>query len=240
MARKTSPRAPAPRSGPPRSPQSAAPLSEARILRCAIALADESGIEALSMRKIASQLGVEAMSLYNHVANKDTILDGIVDVVIGEIYVPDPARGWRSETRKRAISAREVLVRHPWAPVLIESRSALSAVRLRYAEAMLGTLRRGGFDIGGAYNALLLIDSYVYGFTLQEISWPHAPSELPEVVAALTPQIDAEALPHMAEMMTFVMRPRDPHERLAPAYQAEFEQGLDLVLDGLERSKRKR
>src|SRR5207249_1649867 len=120
-----------------------------RILRAAVALADRSGIEALTMRSLGQELGVEAMSLYNHVANKDHVLDGIVDVVVGEIEVPGPGAGWRTAMRQRAISAHEVLVRHPWAAMLVTSRLVLGPEMMRYVDATLGRLREGGFTVEG-------------------------------------------------------------------------------------------
>ena len=148
------------------------PLTRERVLRAAIALCDEGGIESLSMRKLGQQLGVEAMSLYNHVANKDDILDGIVDVVVNEIDVPPIGDDWKAALRQRANSARAVLSRHPWATGLIESRTNPGPATLRYYDSVIGSLREAGFSIEMAAHAFSALDSYIYGFALQEVSLP--------------------------------------------------------------------
>ena len=145
------------------------PLTRDRILRAAVRLADRRGIEALSMRALGRQLGREAMSLYNHVAGKDDLLDGIVEMVIGEIPLPGQDTDWREAMRSRASRAREVFSRHPWAPRLIDSRLSGGPQRLRYFEAVLGTLRRAGFGVELAARAFSLIDSYLYGFGRQSL-----------------------------------------------------------------------
>ena len=131
--------------GPDKAPQ--VPLSRERVLRAAIHLADEGGIEALSMRKLAQELGVKAMSLYNHVANKNDLLDGIVDVVIGEIEAPDLSTDWKTAMRRRATSTHEMLLRHPWATMVIMSRVNVGPANLRYVDATLGCLREAGLFI---------------------------------------------------------------------------------------------
>ena len=220
----------------PRKPargRARAPLSQEKILRCAIRMADEAGIEALSMRALAAKLGVEAMSLYNHIPSKDELLNGIVDLVVAEIDVPTGGPDWRASMRRRAISAHEVLLRHPWAAAVIESRASQSPIRLRYADSVLGVLRGAGLSIERAYEAFLTLDSYVYGFTLQEVSWPHPAEEVETVIERLRPQIPAADYPHVTEVMGFVsQRPRASSPR---AYEAEFLFGLDLILDGLEK-----
>jgi AcrR family transcriptional regulator len=215
-----------------RGARSRAPLSRERILRAAIALADESGIESLSMRKLGQALGVEAMSLYRHVAHRDELLDGMVDVVFSEIYLPSKGADWKTAMRQRAISAREVLSRHPWASSLFESRKSLSPERLRYADAIIGSLREGGFPIATAYRAFLVLDSYIYGFTLHEVSSAVDAEEVPEATARLRPQVPADAYPNVIEIMDYVTGAKG--ER-APGLSSEFEFGLDLILDGLER-----
>jgi AcrR family transcriptional regulator len=207
-------------------------LNAEKILRCAVRLADEKGIEALSMRTLATKLGVEAMSLYNHVANKEEILDGIVDVVVSEIDVPVGGSDWRTGMRRRAVSAHEVLLRHPWASGLIESRASTSPIRFRYANSVLGILRQAGFSVELAYQAFLTLDSYIYGFVLQEVSWPYGPEELPAVVDRLRPQIAAGEYPHVSEVMTFTLQ---KHTQSRRGYGAEFAFGLELILDGLEK-----
>jgi AcrR family transcriptional regulator len=216
-----------------------APLSRERVLRAAITLADKGGIESLTMRKLGQALGVEAMSLYRHVANRDEILDGIVEAVIGEIEVPAKGADWKLAMRRRAISAHEVILRHPWASTLIESRVLLSPAMLRYSDAIIGSLRDGGFPILFTYRALFILDSYVYGFALQEVSWPVPAAEVAESTARLRAQVPADLYPNVAEMMGFVADPGT--QKIGPAggaeanYSSEFEFGLDLILDGLDR-----
>jgi AcrR family transcriptional regulator len=218
-----------PARGRPRSPV----LGDQKILLCALRLADERGIDALSMRTIAGKLGVEAMSLYNHVSGKDHILDGIVDLVIAEIRAPAVGGDWKMSMRQWALSSHEVLLRHPWAAVLIESRPNLSPVRLKYGDSVLGALRGAGFNVDTAYQAFLTIDSYIYGFTLQEVSWPYPANEVPARIEDVRGQIPAGEFPHITEVMEAVLRRR----ALSPAaaYESEFVFGLDLILTGLDR-----
>jgi AcrR family transcriptional regulator len=208
-------------------------LSAQRVLRAAVRLADEGGIDALSMRRLGQALGVEAMSLYNHVANKEEILNRIGDLVVSEIEIPAEGLHWKAAMRGRAISAHEVFLRHPWVTTLIESQINMSPERLSYFDATIGSLRRGGFSIGMAYNAFLALDSYIYGFTHHEVSWQHGPDEREELVADLEPQMSADEYPHVAEIMQFVLELSQANTR--PGYESEFEFGLDLILDGLER-----
>ena len=209
------------------------PLTRDRVLRVAISLADEKGIEALSMRKLGQGLGVEAMSLYNHVANKDDLLDGIVEIVAGEFAIPRDDADWRAALREAAQSAHETLLRHPWAPALIESRVTPSPVRVRYADATIGTFRRAGFSIDLAYRAQLIIDSYVYGFTLHEASWPFTAEEQRDVAATLRPYVDPDEYPYLAEMMGFITTARTSKAAGKDAVANEFDFGLDLILDSL-------
>ncbi len=202
------------------------PLSRERVLRAAIALADRSGIESLTMRQLGQELGVEAMSLYNHVANKDDILDGIVDLVLGDIDVPATGTDWKTAMRHRAISAHEVLLAHPWAAVLIMSRFNIGPGMTRYLDATLGRLREGGFSIEGALDAWNTLDSHLYGFTLQELNLPFEVVEAPQVSADVLPQLPADEFPHVVEVITHVMQ---------SGRTENFEFGLDLILDGLER-----
>ncbi len=208
-------------------------LSADRVLAEAVSLADESGIESLSMRKLGQALGVEAMSLYNHVANKEEILDGIVDRVVGEIEIPSGETDWKTAMRQRAVSARKVFLRHPWVTTLIESRIKMSPVRVRYFDATIGALRAGGFSIELAYHAFLTLDSYIYGFNLHEVSWQFEPEERQDVAADLGSQVSAEEYPFIAEIMEFVLSPDNARDKAG--YVAEFEFGLNLVLDGLEK-----
>jgi AcrR family transcriptional regulator len=213
-----------------RSAEPRAPLSRERVLRTALTLADRGGIASLSMRRLGQELGVEAMSLYNHVANKDDILDGIVDLVFGEIGLPSPGADWKSAMRQRAISAREVLARHPWAIGLMESRSRPGPATLGHHDAVIGCLREAGFSIAMAAHAYSLLDSYIYGFALQQASLPfRTPEEVAGVAEVFLRQFPAEAYPHLAELTI--------HHVLRPGYDYadEFGFGLDLILDGLKR-----
>ena len=206
------------------------PLTRQRVLRAAVALADRGGVGALSMRKLAQELGVEAMSLYHHVANKDDVLDGIVDVVFGEIELPTGEAGWEAAMRRRAISAREALRRHPWATGLMESRSTPGPATLRHHDAVLGILRNAGFPLELAAHAYSLLDSYIYGFALQETSLPfNTPEETAEVAQAMMAEFPADAYPHLTEIaVEHVLQP-------GYSYASEYLFGLDLILDGLER-----
>ena len=214
------------------APEPRVPLTRDRVLRAAVELADTIGIDALSMRKLGEAVGVEAMSLYHHVANKDDLLDGMIDVVFGEIALPDDADGWRVAMRRRAISVRGALSRHRWAIGLMESRRTPGAVNLRHHDAVLGCLRRGGLSVQLAGHAYSVLDSYVYGFALQERALPFdTPEQTAELAQAMLAQFPVDDFPHLAEFMT---------EQILPsAYDygsREFEFGLDLVLDGLERA----
>lgn len=180
------------------------------------------------MRKLGQRLGVEAMSLYKHVANKDDLLDGIVDLVASEIDVPHPGSPWKGEMRKRAQSAHAVLLRHPWATMLIVSRANPGPAMLRYVDATIGCLVQAGFSYAMADRAWNAVDSYVYGFTLQKLNFPFEPDEYAEVAKAYLPQIPVEQFPHLVGMSQSIIDGR--HDGLN-----SLEFGLDLLLDGLER-----
>ncbi len=203
-----------------------ATLTRERVLRAAIALADEAGIDSLTMRGLGQALGVEAMSLYNHVSSKDDLLDGMVDVVVGDIVVPLSGTHWRSAMRARCISAHETLLAHPWAALQITSRVAIGPGMTRYLDATLGRLREGGFTIDGALDAWNALDSHLYGFTLQELNLPFAVEESSTVSASVLPQIPADEYPYVVEVLGHVM---------SQGRREDFEFGLDLILDGLER-----
>lgn len=206
------------------------PLKRERVLQAAVAFADEHGIEALSMRKLGQALGVEAMSLYNHVTNKDDILDGIVDLIVAEIELPVMGGQWRREMRRRAVSAREVLTRHPWAALLMETRPNPGPAAMRYYDAVIGCLRTSGFSVAMAAHAFSVLDSYIYGFVLQETGMPfETEEELSGVAEAILQQLPVDEYPHFFELIT--------EHALQPGYSyaAEFEFGLDLILDGLGR-----
>jgi AcrR family transcriptional regulator len=204
------------------------PLSRERVLRAAIAIAGGAGIESLTMRSLARELGVTPMSLYHHVTNKEEILDGIIDVVFSEIDLPPADADWRSALRHRASSARSVLARHPWATPLMESRTTPGPATLRQHDAVIGTLRRAGFSIQLTAHAYSVLDSYVYGFALQEASLPIG-TLVPDVAEAILTQFPSEKYPYLAELATgHVLQP-------GYDYGDEFEFGLDLILDGLDR-----
>jgi AcrR family transcriptional regulator len=221
MATRTDP------SGAPR-----APLSRQRVLGAAVALADRGGVASLSMRRLAQELGVEAMSLYHHVANKEEILDGIVDMVFSEIELPSGEIGWKEAMRRRAVSTRDALRRHPWATLLMESRTRPGAANLRHHDAVLGVLRGAGFSVELAAHAYSLLDSYIYGFASQEAALPFQTGEEAETVAAtIMERFAPSELPHLTEIaVEHVLRP-------GYVYGDEFAYGLDLILDGLERAR---
>jgi AcrR family transcriptional regulator len=208
------------------------PLTRNRILRTAIALADEAGIESLSMRRLGQALGVEAMSLYHHVANKEDLLDGMVDVVFGEVELPSREGDWRTAMRRRADSFRAVLARHRWAIGLVDSRTSPGPATLRHHDAVLGCLRGAGFSVELAAHAFAALDSYLYGFALQERNLPfEAGEQTAELAEAILAQLPAEEYPHLVELTV--------DHVLQPGYDFgnEFAFGLDLVLDGLERAR---
>ncbi|MFF9810809.1 TetR/AcrR family transcriptional regulator [Streptomyces coeruleorubidus] len=204
------------------------PLSRERVIRTAMAVADDKGAAALTMRAIAEPLGVEAMSLYHHVAGREDILDGMVDAVFGEIDLPPRDTDWKSALRHRADSARAVLLRHPWAVGLMDSRSQPGPATLRHHDAVIGTLRAGGFSVPMAAHAVSLIDSYLYGFVLQELSLPfRGAAELDEVAGAILRDMPADTYPHLTELATeHVLKP-------GYDYAGEFAFGLSLILDAL-------
>ena len=203
------------------------PLTRDRVLARATKIADKGGIGALSMRKLAQELKVEAMSLYNHVQNKEDILAAIVDTVIGEIEVPIIGDDWRSAMRRRASSAHEVLLRHPWAAMQLMSRINIGPSALRYVDATLGTLREGGFSFVLADHAWNTLDSYIYGFTLQRLNFPFEPDENAAVAEEYQPQLPADLYPHLTGLSAEVME-----GRYDGVHELSF--GLELILDGLE------
>jgi AcrR family transcriptional regulator len=205
-------------------------LSRERVLRAAIDLADAEGIESLTMRRLARVLGVEAMSLYHHVANKDEILNGIVDLVVGEFELPAEGDDWRAAMRRAAISAHEVLLAHPWAASLVLSGAGISTARLRHMNAILGCLRHAGFSANQTDHAYHALDSHIMGFTLWVVGMNFGTSEnLAALAAGFLQQMDLADLPHLAEHVEQHLKPRDPES------EGEFVFGLNLILDGLER-----
>jgi AcrR family transcriptional regulator len=215
------------------------PLSDERVFMAALEIADSDGLDGLSMRAVGQRLGVEAMSLYKHVANKQAMLDGLVELVFAQMALPPARLGWKSGLRARTIAARTVLLEHRWAAALIEGSLTPGAERLRHHDALIGLLRAGGFSVELAYHAYLTIDSYLYGFVLQEIWWPFEPEQRPELIDALRPAVQLAQYPHLAELMAHVSRRARKRATRVSAYAREFEFGLDLILDGLEREKRR-
>jgi len=207
-------------------------LNREVVLRAAMALADEGGLPAMTMHAIGQRLGVEAMSLYRHVRNKDDILDGLADLVYGEIDLPDADADWRTAMRRRAESTRGVLARHPWAVDLMESRASPGPANLRHHDAMLGALRRAGFSSTMATHAYNLLDSYIYGFALQARSIPVAtPEALAEVGEILIGQLPGDEYPNLKAVGIELMASGFD-------YGTEFAFGLDLILDALDRLPR--
>jgi len=205
------------------------PLSRERALSAAVTLADAEGIGSLTMRRLAKELRVEAMSLYHHLANKDEILDGMVDVVFGEIELPSVEVGWKSAMRDRSHSVRAALTRHPWAIGIMESRTSPGPATLRHHDAVLGCLRSGGFSVEMAGHAFSLIDSYIFGFVLQEVNLPFEEGDdMTEAVESIMPELPHSDFPHLTEFA--IERVMQPGYR----YGDEFHFGLDLILDGLD------
>ncbi len=204
-------------------------LTRDRVLRAALVLADERGIDALSMRELGRHLGVDAMSLYNHVDNKDDLLNGIVDLVVGEIDLPTGEDHWSDAMRTRARSAQRVFARHPWASQLVDSRTSSGPERLRYFEWVIGTLRRAGFSVDVAVHAFSAIDSYVYGFARQQFNLSSGEPGSPETAEAMLSEIPTDQFPQLTEVITRYIQlgGYDP--------DTDFEFGLDLILDSLER-----
>jgi AcrR family transcriptional regulator len=206
-------------------------LNRDKVVQAAIDLADTDGIESLSMRKLGVALGIEAMSLYSHEANKGEVLDGMIDAVFGEIDAPSSRVKWKSALRRRAISIRQVMARHPWAIGLMESRTAPGPATLRHHDTVIGMLRAAGFSIELAAHALSALDSYIYGFALQERNVPSVTGETARLAQLLLTQLSSDEYPHLAELtVKHVLQPGYDHGN-------EFEFGLDLILDGLERTR---
>lgn len=204
------------------------PLSRERVLHAAVAVADAGGIAALTIRTLAARLNVKPMAVYHHVANKSEILDGIVDLVFSEIELPPADADWQAQMRVRASSARQVLRRHPWAIGLLESRTTPGPATLRHHDATIGMLRRAGFSVEMTGHAYALLDSYVYGFALQESTLPFdSPESTAEVAGSIMEGFSADDYPHLVEMATdYILKP-------GYAFANEFEFGLGVILDAL-------
>ena len=207
-------------------------LSRDRVLRAAVALADTAGIESLSMRKLAQELGVVPMALYKHVANKDELLDGMVDVVVGEIDPPLADADWKTTIRERVLSARRALLRHPWASQVIESRTDPTPTVIGYMDAMIGIFRAGGFSIDVTHHAMHAMGSRLLGFS-QEL-FDDTSGDGAEI-EELQRQWMAERYPHITEMVAAISHDDESVVGSGCDDQFEFEFALDLTLDGLER-----
>ncbi|MGW5106661.1 TetR/AcrR family transcriptional regulator [Nocardia sp. NPDC004123] len=211
-------------------PRGSQPLSRERVLDAAIRVADRGGAESISMRRVAQELGVEAMSLYHHVPNKEAILDGVVDAVFAAIDLPDTGRAdWRDAIRVRAHSARQVLSQHRWALGLMDSRRNPGPATLHHHDAVLGVLKAAGFTLADASHAVSVIDSYIGGYVLQEANLPAAtPADVEDVASDILERLPADRYPHLRELITdHALRPGYDHT-------GEFTYGLDLILDALE------
>ena len=221
--------------GKPSQPQRKAavrrtPLSREKVLRAALRMVDRHGINALSMRKLAQTLKVEAMSLYNHVTNKEEILDGLVELVVADIEAPSIGGAWKVAMRQRAISAHAVLMQHPWATMLFVSRMNIGPNMLRYVDATIGCLRDAGFSYAMTDHAWNALDAYTYGFTLQKLNFPLEPSEYASAAQQFLPLIPVEQFPYLNGLSQEVIAGR--HDGIQ-----QLERGLDLILDGLERMR---
>jgi AcrR family transcriptional regulator len=206
------------------------PLSRERVLQAAIALADDGGVEALSMRKLAEELGVKAMSLYNHVANKEDLLDGILDAALAEIAAPRPDADWRTQIREIAVSAHETMLKHSWAADLAV-RAKLGPGRLQYGDSLLGCFRNAGFSKELTYHAYHIVESYIQGYTALVLNYRAVdPTQFDDVLARFMRGDFAENYPHFTEHALQHIEP-EPGQDGVNAYEL----GLDLILDGLER-----
>ncbi len=216
---------------PPPPPQisTRTPLTKDRVLTGAMELADQIGIESFTIRKLAAALDVKPMTIYHHVSGKEAILDGMVGIVFAEIDPPPTDADWKTAMRQRCMSARTVLARHPWAAPLMESRTSPDPEILQHHDAVVGCLRRGGFSVAMTAHAYALIDSYIYGFALQEANLPFdSEAEIGDASEAIIDTFSMEAYPYLTELTA--------EHILQPGYRFgdEFAFGLDLILDGLE------
>jgi AcrR family transcriptional regulator len=203
------------------------PLTRERVLGAALKLADQGGIESLSMRKLGQELGVEAMAVYYHFANKDEVLNGIVDLVFSEIALPARGADWKTAMRQRALSVRDALSRHRWAIGLMESRANPGPANLRHHDAVIGSLRAAGFTMETVAHAYSLLDSYIYGFALTKRNLPfNASTEVGEMAQSMLSPFPLGEYPNLGQMLTeHIMKP-------GYDYSDEFECGLDVILDG--------
>ena len=205
------------------------PLSRERILEGALKIADEGGIESLSMRKLGQALGFEAMSLYNHVANKNDVLDGILDLVLAETEDPSPDDDWVIAIKRSAISAHQALRRHTWAAPLLMSPNHTRPARLRSMDALLGRLRAAGFSADATYHAYHVLDAYIFGYAVWHTSHTYSDEEAERLIAKFADTIKSDQYPNLNEHAQQHMT-SGPHQETSA-----FEYGLDLILDGLKR-----
>jgi len=209
-------------------PEARRPLNRDRILAAAVEIADERGVGAVTMREVASRLGVKAMSLYNHVKNKDDILDGMVDLVIEQIELPADIDDWREAMRVRAVAAHDVFDRHRWTPLLLDSRESSGPSRLHYFDWVLGKLVEAGFSLAGAARVFSLLDSYIYGFGIQQFNLSAEGDASPEERAqAILASIPAVEYPYLHRMASQAMQ-------VGYDAEADFDFGLEVILDGLQ------
>ena len=206
-------------------------LTRDRVLRAAIQIADKSGIEWLTMRNLAQKLGVEAMTLYYYVAKKDDIVDGILDIVVSEIEPPSDGGDWMAALRQSAISAHKVLLRHPWACGLMMSPARIRPARLRYMESLLGRLRQAGFSAEMTHHAYHALDSHIIGFTMWKVGYSTGIRALPDSGAQLREELALDEYPYLVEHMEQHVKASDRKDNAG----GEFEFGLGLILDGLEK-----
>lgn len=208
------------------------PLNTTRVLEAAVALADRTGIDGFGMRRLAQELGVVPMALYKHVANKDELLNGMIDIVFSEIDAPSGDADWKAALRRRAVSAREALKRHSWAIGLMET-AAPGPANLRNHNAVMGCLREAGFSFQTAIHAYSVQDAYIYGFALQEQTLGfETPESAGEAAQRRAETIDAaDQYPYLVEIVTQLAETGFDNT-------TEFEWGLDLILDGLDRLRR--
>ena len=205
------------------------PLTRDRILQAALELADEGGIESLTMRNLGQTLGFEAMSLYNHVANKDDVIDGILDLVLAEGELPSSSGDWDGAVRSSAVSVHAALRRHPWASAVVMAPGRLRPARLRYMDSLLGRLREAGFSAETTYHAYHVLDGHIFGFSLWEASHSYGDADASEMLAAFERTITADEYPYLREH-------GEQHFAEGPHHDVSaFEFGLDLILDGLKK-----
>ncbi len=212
------------------------PLTKERVLRAAITLADENGIESLSMRKLGHELGVEAMSLYNHVANKEEILDGMVDVLVSEIDISAGGSDWKTSMRDQILAARVVMARHPWAPGVIETRKTLSPPLMRYMDTIGGIFLGGGFTVKLLHHAMHALGSRVLGFTQELFDDSEALEQSPEVAAIMLQQMTRE-YPNISAVVAEISHDEDSIIGSGCDDDVEFVFSLDLILDGLAQAR---